>query len=298
MVNVKRKKGTKKGTKKKNKTRKKNKQCSPKNKSDFLDYTCYKPSNLYKMRNVWNTRHPGDRIETKKLKEIWDSLGERLKNSCNSEACWIKNSLFKKEFTDKEIKNVFSPNQPEDWKKNPNEWLSSIEISELMKQYEDAYKCFEFIGPTPIDFDEKLAYGECVWNDLCNFNLKEKIDDGINKIGIIFNLDKHDKPGSHWTCMFVSVKLKKIYYFDSYGDDLCPSQVKKLVKKIQKQSKEIGVKYKFVINKTRHQYSRSECGMYCLFFIIQMILDTSFSRFNKKVSDKYMRKLRNIYFNA
>ena len=63
-----------------------------------------------------------------------------------------------------------------------------IEILELMKQYEDAYKCFQFIGPTPIDFDEHLAYGECVW-DLCKFNLKEKIEKGINKVGIIFNLD-------------------------------------------------------------------------------------------------------------
>jgi len=285
---------------KKRKTKKKKPektQCSPKNKNEFLNFSCYKPNMLYKMRSIWNSRHNDLQIESNNLKEIWNSLGYYMKNSCSNEKCWIKNNLFKNDFTNKEINNIFSPKQPSDWKKNPHEWLSSIEILQLMKQYEDAYKCFEFIGPTPIDFDEKLAYGECVWDDLCKFDLKEKIDKGINKVGIIFNLDPHDKDGSHWTCMFINIKLKKIYYFDSYGDDLTPGRIKKLAKRIQKQSSKIGKKYDFIINNIRHQYSRSECGMYCLFFIINMIKDVPFSRFNKKVSDKYMRQLRNKYFN-
>ena len=275
----------------------KQKQCSPKNKKEFLDFSCYKPSMLRKMKSIWNTKHPDMLIKSNNLKDIWNSLGYYMKNTCSSESCWIKNSLFKNNFSDKEMKNIFAPKQPEDWKKNPNEWLSSIEILELMKQYEDAYKCFEFIGPTPIDFDEKVAYGKCVWQELCNFDLGEKIKNGIKKIGIIFNLDPHDKSGSHWTAMFINVNLKKIYYFDSYGDDLTPKRVHVLAERIQEQSKKLGKKYKFIINKTRHQYTRSECGMYCLFFIIQMIKDVPFSRFTKKVGDKYMRRLRNIYFN-
>jgi len=275
----------------------KQKQCSPKNKKESLDYSCYKPSMLRKMKNIWNKKHPDIEIKSNNLKDIWNSLGYYMKNTCSSEACWIKNSLFKNNFSEKEMKNIFAPRQPEDWKKNPNEWLSSIEILELMKQYEDAYKCFEFIGPTPIDFDEQLAYGKCVWQELCRFNLEEKIKKGVKKIGIIFNLDPHDKSGSHWTAMFINIKLKKIYYFDSYGDDLTPNRIHVLAERIQEQSKKIGKKFKFIINKTRHQYTRSECGMYCLFFIIQMIKDVPFSRFTKKVGDKYMRRLRNVYFN-
>ena len=288
----KKKKNKKKRSKKLNK-----KQCSAKNKHDFLDFTCYKPTMLYKMRTIWNTRNPHLSIKTNNLKKIWESLGNYMQKSCKNEVCWMKSNLFKNRFTSKELKNIFAPAQPTEWKKNPNEWLSSIEISELMKQYEDAYKCFEFIGPTPIDFDEHLAYGKCVWEDLCKFNLKDKIDKGINKIGIIFNLDTHDKPGSHWTSMFINFKLKKIYYFDSYGDDLSPKRVITLANRIQEQSKEFGKEYKFIINKKRHQYSRSECGMYCLYFIIQLIKDVPFSRFSKKVNDKYMKRLRNKYFN-
>ena len=28
------------------------------------------------------------------------------------------------------------------------------------KQYENAYHCFEFLGPSPIDYDEHISHGE------------------------------------------------------------------------------------------------------------------------------------------
>ena len=33
-----------------------------------------------------------------------------------------------------------------------------------MKQYESKFKYFKFIGPSPIDFDKKKHFGNCVWN--------------------------------------------------------------------------------------------------------------------------------------
>ena len=42
-----------------------------------------------------------------------------------------------------------------------------------MKQYENVYKCFEFLGPSPIDYDTHMHNGDCVWEDLCEFNLKK-----------------------------------------------------------------------------------------------------------------------------
>ena len=75
----------------------------------------------------------------------------------------------------------FAPESPPEWKKNPNEWLSSIDIIDVMKQYEKAYKCFDFIGPSPIDFDTRKLYGECVWNELCNFNIADQLKNGKTK---------------------------------------------------------------------------------------------------------------------
>ena len=72
----------------------------------------------------------------------------------------------------------------------------------------------------------------------------------------------------------------------------------KFVKTVQKQSQQFGEKYDFFENKKRHQYSESECGMYCLFFIIQMLQNVPFSFFqDNKVEDRLMRELRKVYFN-
>ena len=44
---------------------------------------------------------------------------------------------------------------------------------------------------------------------LCEFSLKDTMQNNKTKIGIIFNLDKHNKPGSHWVAMFINTKKEK-----------------------------------------------------------------------------------------
>jgi hypothetical protein len=278
------------------KTNYKKSQCAPKKKGDYLDFSCYTPEVLFKMKNVWNSRHPDSKIVSNDLKNIWEELGHYMKNTCNKEACWIKDNLFKTEIEKEQAENLFSPQAPESWKNNKNEWLNSLDIINFMRQYEAAYKCFEFIGPTPIDYDTQKAYGECVWEDLCKFDLKTEINNGKKKIAVIFNLDPHYKSGSHWVALFVNCNLKEIYYFDSYGDK-CPTNIRRLARTIQNQSDLLGRKYKFFSNKKRHQYGNSECGIYCLYFIMQLLQDVKFSRFNKKINDIEMEKLRKKYFN-
>jgi hypothetical protein len=40
---------------------------------------------------------------------------------------------------------------------------------------------------------------------------------GINKIGIIYNLDVSSGPGTHWVGMYIDNKNNEINYYDSYG---------------------------------------------------------------------------------
>ena len=270
--------------------------CAPKKKGEELGFSCYTPQVLLRMRDIWNTRHPDSKITTNNVKEIWETLAYYMKSTCGKESCWIKNKLFKGKIDKVEVDNIFSPKQPEEWKKNPREWLSSIEILQFMKQYENAYHCFEFLGPSPIDYDEHISHGECVWEDLCEFDLKKTIERGKKKIGIIFNLDEHNRGGSHWVAMFVNCNLGIIYYFDSYGDP-APKQIRKLGWEIQKQSENIGKRYKYKSNKIRHQYTDSECGMYCLYFIVELLKDKPFDFFNKRILDKKVISLRSKYFN-
>ena len=271
--------------------------CSPKKSGDVLKFSCYTKDSLFKLKDIWNARHMDNKILTNDAKLIWGFLHTHMSNTCNRESCWLKKNWIKAKLPKKTINNTFAPKQPELWKRKPNEWLTSVDILNVMKQYEATYKSFEFMGPSPIDFDTHKLYGECVWEELCKFTLKEQMKRGKSKIGVIFNLDKHTQPGSHWVALFVDMNKQEIYYFDSYADKP-PTEIEKLVERIQKESSGFGLKYKFIENKRRHQWSNSECGMYCLYFIITLLKGSKFNKFEKKrVDDKFMKKLRNIYFN-
>ena len=85
---------------------------------------------------------------------------------------------------------------------------------------------------------------------------------------------------------------------DSYGDP-APKEVNELAQRIQKQSQSLETPYVYNTTTLRHQYSNSECGMYCLHFIIESVKGKDWTYFNKmKISDKKMKRLRNIYFNV
>ena len=170
-----------------------------------------------------------------------------------------------------------------------------------MKQYEKKYKNFEFIGPSPIDYDSQMAFGECVWEELCNFNLEKLLKRNLSKIGVIFNLDPHYKGGSHWVSLFIDISSKKVYYFDSVGKKI-PRQIKKFTNTVISQATMLGINLEFdEIYPNEHQKKDTECGMYSIYFITNMIKntkmwDTIFK--SGTISDKEMEKYRKIYFNT
>ncbi len=269
--------------------------CSPN--PNKKDYTCFSENSLFKMKELWNMRHPHDTIDTNDSKQIWKHFKKRLSHICDRESCWLR-SKFMEGHLDNELLNyTFAPSAPEDWKRTPNEWLSSIDIESVMKQYENFYKCFEFLGPSPIDYNYHKLYGECVWEELCKFNLSEQIKRNKNKIGIIFNTDSHDGSGEHWISMFVNIKKGFIIYFDSNGNT-APKEVKELIETIVNQGKQLGIKFNVMENKVEHQKSNTECGMYCLYFIIQMLKDVNYEYFlSNRIDDSEVFQLRQKYFN-
>jgi hypothetical protein len=219
---------------------------------------------------------------------------------------------------------------PKSWKKNINEWLSSDEIEQVLKQYETMYPEFKFIGPSPTDYFVKEYGDSCVWEELCKFNLQNYINKGKTKIGVVFNLDPHYKSGSHWVALFINTESKSIYFFDSTGARV-HKYINRFRKEVQDQAVKLGLNYRFDSNyKVEHQYHNTECGMYVLFFIITMLvhdnnyIDPQLSKVignqlktNLKIQkgggytlfqhvfknrylkfpDKLMENLRHVYFN-
>jgi ribulose bisphosphate carboxylase small subunit len=287
---------------KKNKTRKNDFKgnCSPLTDND--SYTCYSEDALIKMRELWNRRHPTDKIETKEPRKIWEEFRSRYQNVCNSEQCLIRQKFVENKLGGDILSYTFVPAAPNSWKKNINEWLSSNDIINVMKQYEKKYKCFEFLGPSPIDFDKQLLYGECVWEELCKFDLQKLISKGKYKIGIIFNTDPHNKNGEHWVSLFINVRAKPspfIFYFDSNGDPVI-KEIQNLVDRIIEQGHKIGIDFVFNQNHPKqHQYGDSECGMYSLYFIIELLKENKKYDFfiKNRIADKEVEEMRNVYFN-
>ena len=174
--------------------------------------SCYTKKVIHTIKRAYNRKNNSRKIVSMNEQSIYNELTEKL-NKCNDESCWLEelDDSQRKEI----IKNSFTPYKPTEWQKNPVEWLSNFDILDVLKQYEDKYSDFKFIGPTPIDFNSTPGNdGKCVWQELCAFQLQKYKNLGFNKIGVIFNLDKHDQSGSHWVSLFISVKDNLIYYFN------------------------------------------------------------------------------------
>lgn len=262
-------------------------------------YTCYDNNTILKIKDLWNKRHPDDTIKSESPKYVWKSLKHKMSGLCDNEICWLKKTFKDNDMADDISSHTFSPIAPETWKRNKNTWLSNFDISNVMKQYEQKYSNFCFIGPTPMDFD-KIKHGNvCVWDDLCKFDLKDMINKQKTKIGIIFNTDYDSGPGKHWTSMFICISNKLIYYFNSSGER-ATDEVMKLVDRIQSQGKSLGIDFKFDQNYPKqHQYSQSECGMYSIYFIVNMLTGKLKPETLKttRISDSKMMKYRDIFFN-
>jgi hypothetical protein len=273
-----------------------NVKCSPEKNND---YTCYSDSSLLKLRNFWNIRHPDRRIDTEEPQDIWKQLRNNMNNVCESESCWLRQKFIKENMDNELLQFTFAPKSPDTWKKKPNEWLSSVDIEKVMKQYEHAYPSFQFIGPSPIDFDTLKLYDQCVWEELCKFDLYNYLHNGKNKIGIVFNTDPHYKGGSHWVALFINVAKKYIYYFDSNGNPP-QNEIKVFIERVKAQGQKLHIPFKVMSNYPfEHQRQDSECGMYVLYFISQILLNKKKpDDFGKvRISDEEMNKLRKEYFN-
>ena len=268
-------------------------------------FTCYDNDTLHKLRDGWNARHPDARIETNDPKEIWTALKHRFGRMCRNEACWMK-QLAGNEFNERIAKDdaTFAPEAPKSWIRDPDEWLSSEEIERVMKQYEDKFPAFEFLGPSPSDYSAPKLAGVCVWEELCNFNLKKYVDSGTHQIGVVFNTDPHTEDGAHWVSLFINVdgtnsKNNYVFFFDSTGDRP-QKEIQTFIDTVMQQGNSLGIKFKYYENRKQHQKRNTECGMYALFMIVNLIEGTrtpqEFMR-GVRIPDSYMLEFRNEYFN-
>ena len=274
--------------------------CSPQ--LTFENGSCLPLNILTKMADAYNKycddQSNGDKI---KLDDKLDTLypneykryllfefGKRFKGSQHD---WIKNSFssFMKEEDKNELENnVFRPEGPQ----GKFDWLSTFDINYTLAQYENKYPDFQFLGAVPIDFNDLdyLPFKKLNFNEISN--------SGKNKIGVVFNLDEHDKGGSHWVSLFSDLKEGQVYFSDSYGTKP-EKRIIDFMKRIEnylvneRKITKPDVRY----NRTQHQKGNSECGVYSINFILRLLKGKTFDHITRKrITDDKVNKCRNIYF--
>jgi hypothetical protein len=186
---------------------------------------------------------------------------------------------------------AFAPRCPRTWGANEREWLSNLDIEAVMTQYAKRYPSFRFLGVHPIDFGEVLRGGRCV--SMCQLPSVNQA-----RYGAIFNLDKHDESGSHWVAAYVDTRPRSknygVYYYDSTAQPI-PSEIDQWARKIVAQQKD--PKFGLNVNRERRQFKHTECGMFCMRFIIECVRGRAFRDVvHDPIYDDDVQLLRQHYY--
>lgn len=210
---------------------------------------------------------------------------------------------------------TFRPRAPNDWTLHVERggggdagkyvWLSNFDIDAVMAQYEqlEVHKSFKFFKSVPLDF-------EAIQDPLSRLNIVNLRQRGITAFGVIFNLDTHDLPGSHWVAVFGDSSTGLLAFFDSYGK-LPDKEIQEFMAKIVVQGlsgydgksvrAERRIEMTPVWNRTRHQFQGYACGLYSLYCIIALLgSDRSLQAFKQhccqRIDDQTMNAFRKSWY--
>lgn len=244
------------------------------------------------------------RIQGKTKEQLHLEIRKRLESYCDKEQCWIEQDFLsgsKKRILD----SAFRPKTPKEWYKNRRTWLNTYDILYVMKQYEHLYKDFMFLGVFPIDFSSHYSSGACIGDSACTLDISNVLRSGKTRFAMVLNLDKHTQSGSHWVAVYCGLDPKKvnfgIYYYDSVAQGP-PKEVQEFIKKIQGQvnnhfAKDTASKFNVQHNKTQKQFKNTECGMFSIVFLTQMLKHIPFDTICSKMrKDDGINSLRDMIY--
>ena len=271
--------------------------CSPKRNQELIknQKSCYNNIELKVIAKAYNDSikkhgHICNNLEKKCTKlnlvnlsndtdRLYKDLSNNLSSLTKREENWLSldfiNNIKDSNLRDSLLNFTFKPIGP----KKDNDWLNTTNINEVEQQYLDLYKSknFTFLGAQPSDYTTLIKIN---WKKLKNYNL----------IGIIFNIDTHDKSGTHWVSVFIDNVIKTVDFFDSLGNypnkHIC-SFLRHFPQTI----------YHFNFNLVKHQKGGSQCGVYACFFLNKRLKGYTMDNINKEIiSDKMMIAYRKEIF--
>lgn len=266
---------------------------------NYSEGSCFSLEQLIKITKKYNNKFNQNlEINLPKRKLIKQLISEiKKKIKCEGDSCLLKLGFLNKNLDSDIIKNTLRPKGP----RLTKEWLSNVDINKVMNQYENKYYKFKYLGTVPSDFEE-ISY-----NNIDKLDFNSLLNRKKYKLGMVINLDKSNQKGSHWVSLYVNLKRKQIYFFDSVGHDPL-KRIYNFMNKIYRSFTNVDINRELVnkknqndfdirINKIQHQEGDSECGVYSMNFIIRSLMGESFDEITNNITkDKNMMECRKSYF--
>ena len=136
--------------------------------------------------------------------------------------------------------------------------------------------------------------------------MKTLLKAGYNQIGAVFNLDRHDQPGSHWVCLYIGLNPSSpnfgCFFIDS-NSTKTPFEIRQLMYRVREQirhiykSKKMWDKFTVMENNKQFQFKNTECGMFSIYFMIKFLEKKRFlDIITLDIDDEDVHKFRNIYY--
>jgi len=224
------------------------------------------------------------------------------KMNCDSEACVLAQSEVVsqagKDVIKKELETSFKLNGPTDVS-----LLSNVNLDGTLRQWQIAYNeehpdaKFYVYNFNMVDFKEHGDTLETV--DIVSDVYKA----GYRTAACIINTDRYSGRGIHWMALFVDMRaddLWSVEFFNSAGNAPQKSYAEWLLKTksdLEKIDKHPPIEIVRCI-KVRHQNSRTECGVYSLYYVwARLMKDIPFAKFmESRISDQVMFEFRQHLF--
>jgi hypothetical protein len=228
--------------------------------------------------------------------DVLAELHVRLSSLCESERCWLGLGILGAD-KERKLDLRFAPKMPSSWRKNPNEWLSNEDIEDAIERHTAHITDFRLLGVEPMDFMSKAEDGQCV-SSLCNFRFNDLIKQGITRAALVLNTDNHKGPGRHWVAVYIEANGDKgcpgVYYFDSVGR-APTAEVNDFAERVMEDLKlaRVSPEPVYAFNDNHLQKTNTECGVFCLVFVISMIVRGCFKDVCDQIGDDVdMMRLR------
>jgi hypothetical protein len=260
-------------------------QCSP-NKEVTGDFTCFSKSDLIELTNSYNSLGDFNLSTGLSKKKLFEQLSKTFEKNynCDNEACWIEQEDILDNLGEETREELtiftFKPKSPT----GRYFILSTVDINLIMIQYELLHENLKFIGALPSDAFEISPIKKNV--------LIETIEmPTIEYVSIVFNLDKHNQPGSHWVSVFINKTKETIEYFDSLGSKP-PRNIKKTLDMISDR-----YDYEIIVNDVIHQRGKTACGIYSIVFLLYKInYPDNYTYLSEAISDDKIHPFRKTLF--